>query len=247
VEPGENFAPPHANPERVVLIGSICSPSGFGFSPGFTWGYSHSTPLGLGLLELSPQVSPGAIISLRSLLRFTFNPFGVGEVGLVFPQVSPGAIHIQPLWGWGFSNFLPRFHLGLFTFNPFGVGEVGSIFSPGFTWGYSHSTPLGLGLLELSPQVSPGAIHIQPLWGWDFSNFLPRFHLGLFTFNPFGVGTSQTFSPGFTWGYSHSTPLGLGRWVWFFPRFHLGLFKFNPYRGWGELIISGKIEMPPPA
>ncbi|RKZ55483.1 MAG: hypothetical protein DRR08_24195, partial [Candidatus Parabeggiatoa sp. nov. 2] len=44
------------------------------------------------------QVAPGAIISLRSLLRFTFNPFRVGA-STAFPQVSPGAIHIQPLRG----------------------------------------------------------------------------------------------------------------------------------------------------
>jgi hypothetical protein len=35
-------------------------------------------PFGVGALgAYLPQVSPVAIISLRSLLRFTFNPFGV--------------------------------------------------------------------------------------------------------------------------------------------------------------------------
>jgi len=49
---------------------------------------------------------------------------------------------------------------------------------PGFTWGYSYSTPTGLGLL-LGPS--------------------PRFHLGLFIFNPGrGWGPSSALPPGFT-------------------------------------------------
>ncbi len=39
----------------------------------------------------------------------------------------------------------------------------------GFTWGYSYSTPTGLALYLPLPQVSPGAIHIQPLRGWRYS------------------------------------------------------------------------------
>ena len=31
---------------------------------------------------------------------FIFNPFRVGVEGQICPQVSPGAIHIQPFQGW---------------------------------------------------------------------------------------------------------------------------------------------------
>jgi len=84
----------------------------------------HIQPLQgwLGPLVLPPQVFLKAIISRSELLRFIFNPFGVGASGTHFPQVPPGAIHIQPLRGW----------------------RVGYTFSPGSTWGYSHSTPTGL-------------------------------------------------------------------------------------------------------
>jgi len=58
-------------------------------------------------------------------------------------RVAPGAMHIQPLRGWGPSPAL----------------------SPGCTWGYSYSTPTGLWPLPCLPQVPPGAIHIQPLRG----------------------------------------------------------------------------------
>gem|GEM_PF-6255255 len=54
--------------------------------------------------------------------------------------------------------------MGLFIFNPFGVVAL-LCPTPGFTWGYSYSTPSGL---------------------WPLFVF-PRFHLGLFLFNPFGV------------------------------------------------------------
>jgi len=59
-----------------------------------------------------------------------------------------------------------RFHLLLFKFNPY-RGWEGFFWSPpGFTWGYSHSTPIGVGkVFSGPPQVSPGAIHIQPLSG----------------------------------------------------------------------------------
>ncbi len=41
----------------------------------------HIQPLrGCGSLLDFPQVSPGAIISLRSLLRFIFNPYGVDAI-----------------------------------------------------------------------------------------------------------------------------------------------------------------------
>jgi hypothetical protein len=42
--------------------------------------YCVSTPTGLGPSTALPQVAPVAIISLRELLRFTFNPFGVGTL-----------------------------------------------------------------------------------------------------------------------------------------------------------------------
>ena len=112
--------------------------------------------------------------------------------------------------------FPSLFHLGLFTFNPFGVA-LDLTFSTGFTCGYSYSTPTGLRRSQY---------------------LFPRFHLGAiislrsllrFTFNPYGVALDLTFSPGFTWGYSHSTPTGLRRSQYLFPRFHLGLFTFNPY------------------
>ncbi len=101
-----------------------------------------------------------------------------------------------------------RFYLGLFIFNPYGV-VVGSICSPGFTWGYSYSTPTGL---------------------WPTSCFThPRFHLfrqkfrsakllpeRLFIFNPYGVVAHSlshprfhNITPSFIWGYSYATPTGL--------------------------------------
>jgi AAA15 family ATPase/GTPase len=56
-----------------------------------------------------------AIISLRSLLRFIFNPYGVGASGAHFPQVSPVAIHIQPLRGWRiFDAFTTGFTCGYY-------------------------------------------------------------------------------------------------------------------------------------
>jgi len=91
----------------------------------------------------------------------------------------------------------PRFHLGLFTFNPFRVEAFLRLLSPGSTWGYSYSTPLGLRRLVFFPQVSPGAI-------------ISLRSLLRFTFNPFRVEAFlRLLSPGSTWGYSHSTPSGL--------------------------------------
>jgi len=86
-------------------------------------------------LNFSDYINTMLIISLRSLLRFTFNPFGVGTSGGHFPQVAPVAIHIQPLQGWGLFDIIafPRFFLKAiislrsllrFTFNPFGVGAL---------------------------------------------------------------------------------------------------------------------------
>jgi antibiotic biosynthesis monooxygenase (ABM) superfamily enzyme len=277
---------------------SYSTPSGLGplvgFSPSF------------------PQVSPGAIISRSELLRFVFNPFWVGAVGFpkFFPRFHLGLLSrvasycvsystpsgLGPLVG--FSPSFPQVSPGAiislsellrFVFNPFGVGAVGWVFpkfSPSFTQGYSYSTPSGLGpLVGFSPsfpQVSPGAIRIQPLWGWGrwlgFPQVFPRFHQLLlsrvasycvsystpsglgplvgfspsfpqvspgaiislsellrFVFNPFGVGAVgwvfPKFSPGFTWGYSLFTfnPFGVVAPRLSSPRFHLGLFTFNPF------------------
>ena len=81
--------------------------------------------------------------------------------------------HSTPSGLWPPSLTLPRFHLGLFIFNPFRVEAVGW-FPPGFTWGYSYSTPSGLRPLVGFPQVSPGAIHIQPLQGWSLCFPFPQ-------------------------------------------------------------------------
>jgi len=64
---------------------------------------------------MQPQVAPGAMISLRSLLRFTFNPYGVVHFNFfdfyassMQPQVAPGAM-------------ISLRSLLRFTFNPYGV------------------------------------------------------------------------------------------------------------------------------
>jgi hypothetical protein len=122
-------------------------------TPGCTWGYSYSTPIGvgpfpgpfprfhLGLFIFNPyrgcgpspalpQVSPGAIISLRSGRSFIFNPYRGWGVSRASPQVAPGAIIslrsgrsfiFNPYRGW---RVYPRLHLGLFIFNPYGVGAL---------------------------------------------------------------------------------------------------------------------------
>jgi hypothetical protein len=55
-------------------------------------------------------------------------------------RVSPGAIQIQPLWGW------ERYCLVFYSIEKcYKPGFI--IHPPGFTWGYSNSTPLGLGTL----------------------------------------------------------------------------------------------------
>jgi hypothetical protein len=68
---------------------------------------SYSTLSGLGPFFGHPQVAPGAIISLRELLRFIFNPFRVGALLRSSPGFTWGyylatrvtTFHIQPLWG----------------------------------------------------------------------------------------------------------------------------------------------------
>jgi hypothetical protein len=224
---------------------SYSTPLGLGpssaLSPGFTWGYSYSTPLGLGL---SHGPFPRFHLGL-----FKFNPFGVAvgsnvspgftwgysystPLGLplaqMFPQVAPGAIQIQPLWGWGLHRPFPRFHLGLFIFNPYGVGASCTALSPG-CWGYSYSTPLGLPLAQMFPQVAPGAIHIQPLRGWGLLHGpFPRLHLGLIKFNPYRG-----------WGLHRP-----------FPRLHLGLLSRSarycvstPIWGWALIGTQNKTRV----
>jgi hypothetical protein len=66
-------------------------------------------------LNFIDYINTMLIISLRSLLRFTFNPFGVGASGAHFPQVFLKAI-------------ISRKQLLRFTFNPFGVGASGAHF-----------------------------------------------------------------------------------------------------------------------
>jgi hypothetical protein len=234
---GASFAKPTGFTKAIIsrseLLRFIFNPfrgcAFFTEPTGFTCGYSYSTPFGVDASFVKPTgftcgysySTPFGVISLRELLRLARLSQN--------PQVAPGAIHIQPLSGLGPLS------------GPFSCCTWGYYLaphSPGFTWGYSYSTPLGLGFSHGIPQVSPGAIHIQPLWGWAlFRPFpqvspgaihiqplwgcprlhlgllsrsaFPRFHLGLFIFNPFGVGLLARHSPGFTWGYSYSTPLGL--------------------------------------
>ena len=170
----------------------------------------NSTIYMINFLRILQRLNSDTKTHRFSLRLFIFNPYGVGRYSIPFPQVSPGAIHIQPLRGWqvfdtfslgftwgysystplglaGIRYLFPRFHLGLFIFNPYGVGR--------------YSIPF--------PQVSPGAIHIQPLWGWQ---------------------VFDTFSPGFTWGYSYSTPLGLTHSPTF-PQVAPGAIHIQPLRG----------------
>jgi hypothetical protein len=112
-----------------------------------SYGVSYSTPTGLGPSAAFPQVSPGAIhiqplrgwgpprpfprfISLRELLRFIFNPDGVGALHGLSPGFLKAIISLRELLR--------------FIFNPYGAGALHGL-SPGFTWGYSYSTPTGLG------------------------------------------------------------------------------------------------------
>jgi hypothetical protein len=182
-------------------------------TPGCTWGYSYSTPIGvgpfpgpfprfhLGLFIFNPyrgcgpspalpQVSPGAIISLRSGRSFIFNPYRGWALPRAFPQVSPGAIIslrellrfiFNPYRGWGVSRASPQVSPGAIISLRSGRSFI---FNPYRGWGVSRA----------SPQVAPGAIIslrsgrsfiFNPYRGW---RVYPRLHLGLFIFNPYGVG-----------------------------------------------------------
>jgi len=84
-------------------------------------------------------------------------------------RVAPGAYRLQPLRGWGLSL----------------------TFTPGFTWGYSYSTPSGLGPLSGAfPRFHLGLFIFNPYGVGAPPRPFPRFHLGLFIFNPYGVGAS---------------------------------------------------------
>jgi hypothetical protein len=63
-------------------------------------------------------------IDYINTILINIQPLWGWYVGDTFPQVAPVAIHIQPLWGW----------------------HVGDTFPTGCTYGYLHSTPLGLAL-----------------------------------------------------------------------------------------------------
>jgi hypothetical protein len=53
---------------------------------------------------------------------------------------------------------LVKYYSNLFTFNPYRGCLGGGISPPGFTWGYSNSTPLGLGVIALYLTQSENAI-----------------------------------------------------------------------------------------
>jgi dsRNA-specific ribonuclease len=162
---------------------------------------SYSTLSGLGpTWHLFPRLHLGL---------FIFNPFRVGAYLAPFPQVSPGAIHIQPLWGWGPSSVIPRLHLGLLSRYASYYVSYSTLSGLGPTWHLfprlhlgllsryasyyvSYSTLSGLGPFFGHPQVAPGAI-------------ISRSELLRFIFNPFRVGALLRSSPGFTWGYYLAT------------------------------------------
>jgi len=123
---------------------------------------------------------------------------------------------------WGYSlqgcgaedDWFPRWNLGL-------LSRVAS-------YCVSHSTPSGLWCRgRLIPQVPPGAI---------ISRRFPRFHLGLFIFNPFRVGASLHIFPQVPPGAIHIQPFQ-GCFGLFFLQSHLGYFtntiigitKHDPY------------------
>ena len=155
-----------------------------------------STPKGLNMNSL--KKTWGRIVVGWATLLPTF---------VVFLWARKNPLPAPYMYGFILNLMALKFSLRLFTFNPFGVGAL----SPGSTWGYSYSTPSGLALYhnkthrfhlwlftfnpfrvgalpQQNPQVSPVAIHIQPLQGWRFTTTKPT---------------------GSTWGYSHSTPSGL--------------------------------------
>ena len=127
--------------------------------------YSHSTPSGLGPL---PGPSPGCTWGYSHS-----TPSGLGPL----PGPSPGCT-----WGYSHSTLS-------------GLGPP-SLPSPGCTWGYSHSTLSGLGPPSLpSPGFTCGYSH-STLSGLARPHTrYHRFHLWLFTFNPFRVGTSPHTLP----------------------------------------------------
>jgi hypothetical protein len=75
------------------------------------------------------RFNPFGVISRKQLLRFTFNPFGVDTSGTHLPQVSPVAIHIQPLWGWRVDKLSTKSVIIRFKWL-FAVKEIINPFSP---------------------------------------------------------------------------------------------------------------------
>jgi hypothetical protein len=176
--------------------------------------YFVSTPLGLACSI--PQVSPVAIYPFISRIRCTYQL----HLWLLSRRAKNVVSHSTPSGLARWAHIFHRFHLWLFIFNPFGVGTLGAHF----------------------PQVAPVAIHIQPLWGWNVGRTFPtgstcgysystplglgrwahifhRFHLWLFIFNPFRVGTLGAHFPQVAPVAIHIQPL----WGWRvpYPRFHL--------------------------
>ncbi len=102
-------------------------------------------------LNFIDYINTMLIISLSELLRFTFNPFGVGTSGGHFPQVAPVAIHIQPLQGWGLFDIIafPRFFLKAIHIQPLRGWRVDKLSTKSvviikFFQGVIDSTPLNI-------------------------------------------------------------------------------------------------------
>jgi hypothetical protein len=131
------------------------------------WGWYFTKPL--------PQVSPVAIISLRELLRFRFNPFRVGalqnhyhrfHLGLlsrvasycVSYYLAPLVTAFQPLWGWRFTKPLPQVSPGAII----SLREL-LRFILSRSARYCVSTPLGLALYKTTSTGSTCGYYLAPL------------------------------------------------------------------------------------
>jgi len=136
--------------------------------------------------------------------------------------------------GWS-RWFYHRFHLWLFIFNPFRVGWG--------RWFYHHRFSLRL----LSRVANYCVSYSTPSGLARRVHIFPRFHLGLFTFNPFPPGAIHiqplrgwhgfdAFTTGCTCGYSYSTPSGLGPLVLLPPQVSPVAIYIQPLRGWGPLV-----------
>jgi hypothetical protein len=93
----------------------------------------HIQPLqGWHVLYTFPQVFLKAIISRSELLRFIFNPFGVGASQSSLPQVFLKAIHIQPLQGWHVLYTFPQVPPVAIHIQPLRGWGLSIIFTTGF-------------------------------------------------------------------------------------------------------------------